>query len=83
MKKILLYFSVQFRTTPTDNSGVPHILEHTTLCGSQKYPVRDPFFKMTRRSQATFMNAYTGKTLDHLLITSMQPVIGLCTHLVR
>ncbi|EUB58568.1 Presequence protease [Echinococcus granulosus] len=52
-------FGVQFRTTPFDDSGMPHILEHTALCGSQKYPVRDPFFKMLRRSQATFMNAYT------------------------
>ncbi|VDO09313.1 unnamed protein product [Rodentolepis nana] len=52
-------FSVQFRTTPSDSTGVSHILEHTVLCGSQKYPVRDPFMKMLRRSQATFMNAYT------------------------
>ncbi|KAM7542840.1 hypothetical protein Aperf_G00000018968 [Anoplocephala perfoliata] len=52
-------FCVQFRTTPSDDTGVSHILEHTTLCGSQKYPVRDPFFQMLRRSQATFMNAYT------------------------
>ncbi|KAF5395990.1 Pitrilysin metallopeptidase 1 [Paragonimus heterotremus] len=52
-------FSVQFRTAPRDNSGVSHILEHTALCGSQKYPVRDPFFNMLRRSQASFMNAMT------------------------
>ncbi|KAJ1099878.1 hypothetical protein NDU88_004972 [Pleurodeles waltl] len=52
-------FSVQFRTTPMDNTGVPHILEHTVLCGSQKYPCRDPFFKMLNRSLATFMNAFT------------------------
>ena len=37
-----------------------HILEHTVLCGSRKYPVRDPFFKMMDRSLATFMNAFTG-----------------------
>ena len=42
-----------------DSTGVPHILEHTTLCGSQKYPVRDPFMKMINRSLATFMNAMT------------------------
>ncbi|XP_064646562.1 presequence protease, mitochondrial-like isoform X1 [Lineus longissimus] len=53
-------FSVAFRTTPMDSTGVPHILEHTTLCGSQEYPVRDPFFKMLNRSLATFMNAFTG-----------------------
>lgn len=53
-------FSVGFRTTPLDSTGVPHILEHTVLCGSEKYPVRDPFFKMLNRSLATFMNALTG-----------------------
>lgn len=53
-------FCVGLRTTPTDSTGLPHILEHTTLCGSQKFPARDPFFKMLRRSLATFMNAFTG-----------------------
>ncbi|XP_046428314.1 presequence protease, mitochondrial [Neodiprion fabricii] len=53
-------FAVGFRTTPTDSTGLPHILEHTTLCGSEKFPCRDPFFKMLRRSLATFMNAMTG-----------------------
>ncbi|XP_063159491.1 presequence protease, mitochondrial isoform X1 [Candoia aspera] len=52
-------FSVQFRTTPMNSTGVPHILEHTVLCGSEKYPVRDPFFKMLNRSLSTFMNAFT------------------------
>ncbi|XP_042846866.1 presequence protease, mitochondrial isoform X1 [Panthera tigris] len=52
-------FSVQFRTTPLDSTGVPHVLEHTVLCGSQKYPCRDPFFKMLNRSLSTFMNAFT------------------------
>uniref|UniRef100_A0A3B4CUM0 Presequence protease, mitochondrial n=1 Tax=Pygocentrus nattereri TaxID=42514 RepID=A0A3B4CUM0_PYGNA len=52
-------FSVQFRTTPMDNTGVPHILEHTVLCGSQRFPCRDPFFKMLNRSLSTFMNAFT------------------------
>ncbi|XP_036345434.1 presequence protease, mitochondrial-like [Rhagoletis pomonella] len=53
-------FSINFRTTPFDSTGLPHILEHSVLCGSQKYPVRDPFFKMLNRSVATFMNAMTG-----------------------
>ncbi|KAF5274828.1 hypothetical protein FQR65_LT00411 [Abscondita terminalis] len=53
-------FSINFRTTPKDSTGLPHILEHTVLCGSQLYPVRDPFFKMLNRSLATFMNAMTG-----------------------
>uniref|UniRef100_A0A671NII0 Presequence protease, mitochondrial n=1 Tax=Sinocyclocheilus anshuiensis TaxID=1608454 RepID=A0A671NII0_9TELE len=49
-------FSVQFRTTPMDSTGVTHILEHTVLCGSQRFPCRDPFFKMLNRSLSTFMN---------------------------
>ena len=49
-------FSVHFKTVPRDSTGVAHILEHTTLCGSQKYPIRDPFFKMLNRSLAS-MNA--------------------------
>ena len=57
----LFFFSVTFRTTPLDSTGVPHILEHTTLCGSKKFPCRDPFFKMLNRSLSTFMNAWTGK----------------------
>ncbi|MCK5697059.1 MAG: insulinase family protein [Gammaproteobacteria bacterium] len=52
-------FLVALRTIPTDSTGVAHILEHTALCGSQKYPVRDPFFMMVRRSLNTFMNAFT------------------------
>lgn len=52
-------FLVAFRTLPTDSTGVAHILEHTVLCGSEKYPVRDPFFMMIRRSLNTFMNAFT------------------------
>jgi presequence protease len=52
-------FLVALRTVPGDSTGVAHILEHTALCGSQRYPVRDPFFMMTRRSLSTFMNAFT------------------------
>lgn len=52
-------FLVAFRTVPMDSTGVAHILEHTVLCGSQRYPVRDPFFMMLRRSLNTFMNAFT------------------------
>ncbi|MCU0555766.1 MAG: insulinase family protein [Desulfobacterales bacterium] len=52
-------FSVAFKTVPTDSTGVAHILEHTVLCGSRKYPVRDPFFSMLKRSLSTFMNAFT------------------------
>ena len=52
-------FAVFFPTVPKDDTGVAHILEHVVLAGSQKFPVRDPFFSMTRRSLATFMNAFT------------------------
>ncbi|MDC0068029.1 insulinase family protein [Gammaproteobacteria bacterium] len=52
-------FMVAFRTVPYDSTGVAHILEHTALCGSDKFPVRDPFFMMIRRSLNTFMNAFT------------------------
>ena len=52
-------FLVALRTVPEDSTGVAHILEHTALCGSEKYPVRDPFFMMIRRSLNTFMNAFT------------------------
>jgi Zn-dependent M16 (insulinase) family peptidase len=52
-------FMVAFRTVPEDSRGVAHILEHTALCGSEKFPVRDPFFMMIRRSLNTFMNAFT------------------------
>jgi len=52
-------FLVAFRTVPMDSTGIAHVLEHTALCGSEKYPVRDPFFMMTRRSLNTFMNAFT------------------------
>lgn len=52
-------FAVFFRTVPQDSSGVAHILEHTVLCGSKNFNVRDPFFSMLKRSLSTFMNALT------------------------
>ncbi len=52
-------FGVAFKTVPRDSTGVAHILEHTVLCGSRLYPVRDPFFSMLKRSLNTFMNAFT------------------------
>jgi Zn-dependent M16 (insulinase) family peptidase len=80
-------FMVALRTMPKDSTGVAHILEHTVLCGSEKYPVRDPFFMMTRRSLNTFMNAMTssdwtafpyatqnGKDFDNLLSVYLDAV---------
>ncbi len=52
-------FALTFPTIPEDSTGVAHILEHIVLAGSEKYPVRDPFFSMTARSLSTFMNAFT------------------------
>lgn len=53
-------FCLSFQTLPDTSNGVAHILEHTVLCGSKKFPVKDPFFAMQRRSLNTFMNALTG-----------------------
>lgn len=53
-------FCLSFETLPYNSNGVAHILEHTVLCGSKKFPIKDPFFAMTRRSLNTFMNALTG-----------------------
>jgi len=52
-------FGVGFKTTPVDSTGVAHILEHTVLCGSRRFPVKDIFFSMLNRSLNTFMNALT------------------------
>ncbi|CAG8465652.1 3199_t:CDS:10 [Diversispora eburnea] len=60
-------FGVGFSTPPTNNCGTCHILEHTTLCGSERFPVRDPFFKMLNRSLANFMNAFTDVYMDATL----------------
>lgn len=52
-------FTVGFRTPPTNDTGVPHILEHSTLCGSKKFPVKDPFIELLKSSLNTFLNAMT------------------------
>jgi Zn-dependent M16 (insulinase) family peptidase len=54
-------FCLSFQTLPSSSNGIAHILEHTVLCGSKKFPVKDPFFAMTRRSLNTYMNALTGQ----------------------
>ena len=58
-------FSVGFRTLPEDNTGVFHILEHSVLCGSEKFPVKEPFVELIKTSMNTFLNAmtYSDKTL--------------------
>ena len=52
-------FGVTFRTPPSDSTGVAHILEHTVLCGSRKYPLKDPFVQLLKGSLQTFLNAMT------------------------
>ncbi len=52
-------FGIAFRTPPSDSTGVAHILEHTVLCGSRKYPVKDPFVQLLKGSLQTFLNAFT------------------------
>jgi len=58
-------FSIALRTPPQDDTGLPHILEHVVLCGSKRYPVKDPFVEMVKMSMATFINAmtYSDKTV--------------------
>ena len=50
-------FGITFRTPPTDSTGVAHILEHSVLCGSRKYPVKEPFVELLKGSLNTFLNA--------------------------
>ncbi|QUH20326.1 insulinase family protein [Alkaliphilus sp. B6464] len=52
-------FSISFRTPPTDNTGLPHILEHAVLCGSKKFPLKDPFIELAKGSLNTYLNAMT------------------------
>lgn len=58
-------FSISFRTPPTDDTGVAHILEHSVLCGSKKYPIKDPFNELAKGSLNTYLNAmtYSDKTM--------------------
>ncbi len=52
-------FSVSFRTPPVDSCGTPHIMEHSVLCGSKKYPLKEPFVELVKSSLNTFLNAMT------------------------
>ena len=57
-------FGITFRTPPSDSTGIPHILEHSVLCGSRKYPVKEPFVDLMRGSLQTFLNAFTYETVN-------------------
>lgn len=63
-------FSISFPTPPPDDTGAPHILEHTVLAGSRKFPVREPFFEMLKSSMATFINAMTGPDCTYYPVSS-------------
>ena len=52
-------FAIGFKTLPEDSTGVCHIIEHSLLCGSKKYPLKEPFVNLLKSSLATFLNAFT------------------------
>lgn len=72
-------FGITFRTPPADSTGLPHILEHVVLAGSQKYPLKDPFFELVKGSLATFVNAmtYPDKTVYPAASTNLQDFYNL------
>ncbi len=72
-------FNIAFRTVPTDSTGVAHIIEHTVLCGSDKYPVKDPFVELAKGSLNTFLNAmtYSDKTMFPLASTNDKDFFNL------
>lgn len=72
-------FNIAFRTVPKDSTGVAHIIEHTVLCGSDKYPVKDPFVELAKGSLNTFLNAmtYADKTMYPLASTNDKDFFNL------
>ncbi len=72
-------FGITFRTPPADSTGLAHILEHVVLAGSEKYPLKDPFFEMVKGSLATFINAmtYPDKTVYPAASTNLQDFYNL------
>lgn len=66
-------FAIAFNTSPVDNTGVPHIIEHSVLCGSKRYPVKEPFTEMLKGSLATFINAFTTHDYTAYPIASVVP----------
>lgn len=63
-------FSVTFKTLPGDSTGVPHIIEHSVLCGSDKYPVKEPFLDLLKSSMNTFLNAMTSSDFTTYPVSS-------------
>ncbi|MDD6211613.1 MAG: insulinase family protein, partial [Clostridiales bacterium] len=73
-------FTIGFRTPPTDSTGLPHILEHSVLCGSRKFPVKDPFIELEKSSLQTFLNAmtYPDKTIYPVASCNDKDFQNLC-----
>lgn len=65
-------FSIAFRTPPANSTGVPHILEHSVLCGSREFPLKDPFVELVKGSLNTFLNAMTYPGQDLLSGSKLQ-----------
>ena len=72
-------FGINFRTPPSDSTGIAHILEHSVLCGSRKYPVKEPFIELVKGSLNTFLNAFTypDKTCYPVASTNLQDFYNL------
>ena len=72
-------FGITFRTPPSDSTGLPHIMEHSVLCGSRKYPVKEPFVELIKGSLNTFLNAFTypDKTSYPVASTNLQDFYNL------
>jgi presequence protease len=72
-------FGISFRTPPSDSTGVPHILEHSVLCGSRKYPAKEPFVELLKGSLQTFLNAmtYPDKTCYPVASQNVQDLYNL------
>ncbi len=68
-----MVFSITFRTLPEDSTGVFHILEHSVLCGSEKYPVKEPFVELLKSSMNTFLNALTFQDMTMYPVSSRNP----------
>jgi Zn-dependent M16 (insulinase) family peptidase len=72
-------FGITLRTPPPDSTGIAHIMEHSVLCGSRKYPVKEPFIELAKGSLNTFLNAFTypDKTCYPVASTNLQDFYNL------
>ena len=72
-------FGINFRTPPADSTGIAHIMEHSVLCGSRKYPLKEPFVELVKGSLKTFLNAFTypDKTCYPIASTNLQDFYNL------